>query len=127
LRELYDTKLKHEKSLIYFPITNSAFTYEDIIANPDIPWEYEHFGENASLTFDFILENPTICDGVEYLGNVSVNKFDAEKAAYLERRRREYMAAYQIQQWWLRTTSDPRNVVCIRRLERDFAKFFPEQ
>ncbi len=126
LRELYDIELNCERSLVYYPITNSVFTYEDIMENPDIPWEYENFGENASLTFDFMLENPTICDGVEYLGNVSVNKFTAEKAAFLERRRREYMAAYKIQQWWLRTTSDPGNVVCQRRLERDFAKFFPD-
>jgi hypothetical protein len=125
LRELYIT-IGKRRSLIYSPITNSAFTYDDIVENPDIQWNYKDFGENGSLTFDFILENPTIFDGIDYLNNVSVNEFVAEKATFLERRRREYMAAYQIQQWWMRETSDPRNVVCQRRLEREFDEMFQD-
>jgi hypothetical protein len=126
LRELYDTnKLSRKRrSILFSPITNSVFTYDDIIENSDIPWNYKDFGENGTLTFDFILENPTICAGVDYLENVCVNDFRVEKEAFLERRRREYMAAYQIQQWWLRVTSDPRNVVCRRRLEREFDEMF---
>ena len=122
LRELYDTnKLsKYRPSLIYSPITNSVFTYDDIMDNPDIPWNYKDFGENGTLTFDFILNNPTICDGVDYLENVSSNEFHVEKAAFLEERRREYLAAYKIQQWWLKETSRPENAVCQRRLERDY-------
>lgn len=122
LRELYDiNKLnKYRPSVIFSPITNSVFTYDDIMENWDIPWDYKDFGENGTLTFDFIQENPTICDGVEYLENVCVNEFHVEKAAFLEGRRREYMAAYQIQQWWLKETSNPKNVVCMRRLDRDY-------
>ena len=88
--------------------------------NPEIPWNYKDFGENGSLTFDFIKNNRTICNGIDYLENVSVNNFDVEKAMFLERRRRQYMASYQIQQWWLKETSNPKNVVCLRRLERDY-------
>ena len=122
LRELYDiNKLnKYRPSVIFSPITNSIFTYDDIMENSDIPWDYKDFGENGTLTFDFIQENPTICDGVEYLENVCVNEFHVEKEAFLEGRRREYMAAYQIQQWWLKETSNPKNSVCLRRLERDY-------
>lgn len=126
LRELYDTnKLSRKRrSIVYSPITNSVFTYDDIMENSDIPWNYEDFGENGSLSFDFIRENPTICGGIEYLNNVSVNEFKVEKEAFLEKRRREYMSAYMIQQWWHHVTSDPRNVVCRRRLERDYDEMF---
>lgn len=128
LKSFYNSgKLIKRSSLLLNPIVNGVFTFDDIDANPDIPWDYDSFGENPSLRFDFIAANRTIIDGYEYLYNIYWNAFVAEKSAYLERRRREYMAAYQIQQWWLRTTSDPRNVVCIRRLERDFAKFFPDK
>lgn len=126
LREMYDTRLLSGKfrSILYSPSTNKVFTYKDIIDNPDIPWNYKDFGENGSLTFDFIKKNITICNGIDYLENVSINNFDVEKATFLERRRRQYMASYQIQQWWFKVTSHPENVVCRRRLERVFHEFF---
>jgi hypothetical protein len=126
LRELYDTnKLSRKRrSILFSPITNSVFTYDDIMENSDIPWNYKDFGENGTLKFDFILENHTICNGVDYLENVCVNDFRVEKEAFLERRRREYLAAYKIQQWWWCVTSHPANVVCRRRLERDYAEMF---
>jgi hypothetical protein len=126
LRELYDTnKLSRKRrSILFSPITNSVFTYDDIMENSDIPWNYKDFGENGTLKFDFILDNHTICDGVDYLENVCVNDFRVEKEAFLERRRREYLTAYKIQQWWWCVTSHPANVVCRRRLERDYAEMF---
>lgn len=47
-----------------------------------------------------------------------------EKQMFEERRKREHLAAYRIQQWWLQVTSDPSNPVCKRRLEREYAEMF---
>ena len=111
-------------STLYNAAQNAVFTYTDIKNNPQLPWKYQDFGMNGSLRFDFIINNPTIFDGCQYLNDICLNVFSVEKAAFLERRRREYMAAYRIQQWWLRVTSHPANVVCQRRLERDYAEMF---
>ena len=103
---------------------NSAFNFEDIIKTPELGWDYHDVGINNTLRFQFILDNRTI-NGKEYLDYVDDNEFVVEKAAFLERRRREYLAAYRIQQWWMRVTSDPRNPVCQRRLEREYDEMFP--
>jgi hypothetical protein len=47
-----------------------------------------------------------------------------EKEKFEERRKREHLAAYRIQQWWLRVTSHPDNPVCKRRLEQDYEEMF---
>jgi hypothetical protein len=121
LKELVDGGFKFN-SIIYNPAQNGAFTYTDIVNNPQIPWRYEDFGINSSLRFNFIENNETIADGRDYLNLVSYNKFTVEKEAFLYRRRREYLAAYRIQQWWWRVTSHPANPVCRRRLERHYAE-----
>lgn len=102
---------------------NSAFSFEDIINTPELGWDYNDVGINKTLRFQFILDNPTI-NGKEYLDYVDDNEFVVEKAAFLERRRRDYLAAYKIQQWWWRVTSNPANPVCRRRLEREYAEMF---
>jgi hypothetical protein len=123
LNELVDNGVKFN-SIIYNPAQNGVFTYADILDNPQIPWRYEDFGLNSSLRFNFIEKNETIACGREYLDLVSYNKFTAEKEAFLERRRRDYLAAYRIQQWWWRVTSHPANPVCRRRLAREYAEMF---
>jgi len=118
-----DNKFNYN-SIIYNPAQNGVFTYTDILNNPQIPWRYEDFGINSSLRFNFIENNETIASGHAYLDLVSYNKFTVEKTAFLERRRCDYLAAYRIQQWWWRVTSNPANPVCRRRLEHDYAEMF---
>lgn len=108
------------KSLASF---NSAFDFKDIVDTPELDWDYAGVSTNNKLRFQFMLDNPTI-NGNEYLDYyVDENEFVAEKAAFLERRRRDYLAAYRIQQWWWRVTSHPANPVCRRRLEREYAEY----
>jgi hypothetical protein len=47
-----------------------------------------------------------------------------EKMLFEERKKREHVAAYTIQQWWLQVTSHPDNPVCKRRLEREYEEMF---
>lgn len=101
---------------------NPAFVFEDIVNTPEINWDYSALGSNSTLRFQFILDNPTI-NGESYLDCVDYNDFRCEKQAFLERRRREYMSAYKIQQWWWCVTSNPVNVVCQRRLESDYERY----
>jgi hypothetical protein len=72
------------------------------------------------MTFDMFLNeekfNLLDCE------NVCANKFDLERKNFLVRKCREYMAAYQIQQWWYHITMSPhyrigRKMIEKRRLE----------
>lgn len=102
---------------------NSAFNFEDIIKTPELGWDFNEVGINNTLRFQFILDNRKI-NGKEYLDYVDENEFVVEKAAFLERKQREYLAAYRVQQWWWRVTSNPANLVCQHRLEREYADMF---
>ncbi len=122
---------------------------------PEIPWNMYNLANNPSntveiykkyaeyvkpvhimriagnLTFDYLIENK---EGMNTLrehhyftpGKLLCEEYTHEEKSFKERKCREHMAAYRIQQWWLRVTSDPRNPVCIRRLERDFVREFPD-
>jgi hypothetical protein len=51
-------------------------------------------------------------------------EYSYEKKCFEERKHREHMAAYRIQQWWIKVTGHPQNPVCIRRLEREYDEMF---
>ena len=73
-----------------------------------------------NLTFDYLIEHKDdIKDAANRL-TLFQNEYPHEKKCFKERKRREHMAAYRIQQWWLKVTSNPANAVCQRRLEREY-------
>ena len=49
-----------------------------------------------------------------------------EKREFEEKKRREHLTAYKIQQWWLFITSSPEYAVGRRRIEKEFVEMFPE-
>jgi hypothetical protein len=83
----------------------------------------------GNLTFDYLIENK---EGIKMLqdhdvlkpGKLLCEEYTHEEKSFKERKYREHMAAYCIQQWWLRVTSNPRNPVCIRRLEREYDEMY---
>jgi hypothetical protein len=76
-----------------------------------------------NMTFDYLISNKNLFKNITHSLLLDV-EYIVEKQLFEERKRREYMAAYRIQQWWLRVTSDPRNPVCQRRLEREYDEMF---
>jgi hypothetical protein len=101
---------------------NIAYDIEDMVNTPELEWDYDGLSINPKLRFQFILDNPTI-HGKEYLVHVDENDFIVEKAAFIDRRIREYLVVYKIKQWWLFVTNHPENIVCKRRLNSQFDQF----
>ena len=54
------------------------------------------------------------------------NTFRVEKEVFFAERRREYMSAYQIQQFWNKAITNPYCQVGINQVSRDYDKFFTE-
>ena len=81
-----------------------------------------------NLTFDYLIEHKDAfiefieqdTDNIIMVAQLFQKEYPYEKKCFTERKQREYMAAYRIQQWWLKVTSHPDNVVCQRRLEREY-------
>jgi hypothetical protein len=83
----------------------------------------------GNLTFDYLIEHKDDIKTLRVHPYTTPNKllceeYTYEEKSFKERKYREHMAAYCIQQWWLRVTSDPSNPVCRRRLEREYAEMF---
>jgi hypothetical protein len=81
-----------------------------------------------NLTFDYLIKHKhkimvlqTEWSHPKFLFKM---EYSYEKKCFEERKHREHMAAYRIQQWWIKVTGHPQNPVCIRRLERDFEAEF---
>jgi len=55
------------------------------------------------------------------------NNFAHEKRLFVERKAREHLAAYKIQQWWVFMTSSPEYDVGRRRIEAGYDAEFGEK
>lgn len=52
------------------------------------------------------------------------NNWQHEKKEFVERKTREHMAAYKIQQWWLFVTTSPEYAVGRRRIDAGYDEEF---
>ena len=82
-----------------------------------------------NMTFEYLISKKEVIKN--FRGDFSCLKkyllnqeYVYEKKMFEERKKREHMASYKIQQWWLQVTSHPNNPVCKRRLERDYEEMF---
>jgi hypothetical protein len=81
-----------------------------------------------NMTFDYLVKHKDKFMGFQHIFTypkfLLEKEYPYEKKCFEERKYRQHMAAYRIQQWWLRITGDPKNPVCIRRLEREYEASF---
>ncbi len=55
---------------------------------------------------------------------LSYNTFSKEKQQFIDRKYKEHLSAYRIQQCWNRAISVPTNPICQRKQIRDYEKCF---
>lgn len=55
-----------------------------------------------------------------------MNSFEKEKELFINRKKREYIAAYKIQQWWYKVTMSPEYVIGRKFIEKRRAELFEE-
>jgi hypothetical protein len=101
--------------------SNVAISLSDIESNPDKPWNWTGVSHNPNLTMDFIESH--LNESWDWK-SISQHRFMHDRLKFTEKEYRRYLAAYRIQQWWLRLRLDPRHPVCKKRLEREYAELF---
>ena len=74
---------------------NPNITFDNVLAHPDKPWSWKHF---------------------------SANTFSKAKQRFINKKYKEYLSAYRIQQCWNRAISIPTNPICKRKQIRDYEK-----
>ena len=55
---------------------------------------------------------------------ISYNLFTKEKELFIERKYKEYLSAYRIQQWFYMVTTIPKYNACKRKLERQCEELY---
>jgi hypothetical protein len=94
----------------------------DIIRdNPDKPWDWEWISANSNITMDIIRDNP---DKPWDWRAISNNPFTKEKELFLNRKYREYMAAYKIQQWCLSIIISPHYKIGRTLINKKYKELF---
>tara|TARA_B100001123_G_C15258013_1_gene1005456 strand:+ start:190 stop:1371 length:1182 start_codon:yes stop_codon:yes gene_type:complete len=76
---------------------NSRITMNDINTNIHLPWNWH---------------------------GVSLNKFKYDKEQFILDKYRKYIAVYQIQQRWNECISNPEYIICKKKIQRDYNKYF---
>ena len=98
---------------------NPNITFDIILAHSELPWNWCCLSRNRNITFDNVLAHPELPWSWKYL---SFNKFSKAKHKFVERRYKEYLFAYRIQQCWNKAISIPTNPICQRQQIREYEK-----
>jgi hypothetical protein len=107
-----------------------SFTYEhfeqylsemadDVQQWHDVMWrQFAEFSPNC--TVKILDEHCPKKNAIMYYKNLT-----HEKREFEVKKKREHLAAYKIQQWWLFITSSPEYAIGRRRIEKTFVEMFP--
>ena len=98
---------------------NPNITYDIVLAHPDKSWNWSGLSQNPNITFDNVLAYP---DKPWSFVNLSYNTFSKAKKNFVDKRYKEYLSVYRIQQCWNNAISIPTNPMCKRKQIRDYEK-----
>lgn len=97
---------------------NEHITMSMIRKTPELHWSY-----------DFVHANPN-CDlamfekkGEIYINQIAGKSLGPDREAFIERRFREHLSAYRIQQRWVLARTDPNYELCRKKLEADWEAY----
>jgi len=101
--------------------SNTNITWEIIQDNPDKHWSWRNISRNPNITMDIIRDNPDKPWNWDY---ISENLFTTEKETFINRKYREYMAAYKIKQWCLSIIISPHYKIGRTMIDRKYKELF---
>ena len=129
---------------------NENITMDFVERHPDLPWNWYGISQNHNLTMDFVERHPEhlwdwfeisqshnlTMDYVErhpelpwnWTG-MSWNCFDKEKIVFVEKKYREHLSAFKIQQWYRKIAENPhhKSGICKRRVNAAYDKYYLTQ
>jgi hypothetical protein len=95
---------------------NPKVTMEIIENHPDKPWVWSYISENPNLTMEMIEKHP---EKPWDWQNISLNSFKKDKEKFIEKKLKEHLSAYRIQQHWFKAKMDPSYALC-KKMVNDF-------
>ena len=102
----------------------SEYFWEFVLKYTDkLDWDY--ISRNPNISMDIIEKYPDK-PWVWNWSYISCNTFNYEKKIFIEKRMKEYLAAYRIQQYYLTALCDPYCRIGIRKIRRNYEQCFNE-
>ena len=102
---------------------NPNISMEIIEKYPDKSWNWYVISENPNITMEFIEKN---LNKRWNWNGISRNPFSYEKELFIEKRIKEYVAAYRIQQYYWKSICNPYCQIGLNKVNRDYDKLFTE-
>lgn len=96
---------------------NRNITLQDIFNNPDKPWNWNYISQNLPVTLQDVFNHPD----KPWDLSCFVDKIDKK---FMEYNYRKHLAAYKIQLRWFHVRTNPTYLLCRKKLERDYNKYF---
>ena len=112
-------RIKHIRNTINKEWSNHYFKF--ILDNPDKDWNWGYISYNPNITMDIIREHPDKSWDWDW---ISMNKFTKEKEQFVNRKYREYMASYKIQQWCLSILMSPHYKIGRTLIDKKYKELF---
>ena len=102
---------------------NPNITMDIIEKYPNKEWDWISISFNPNITIEFIEKN---LDKPWNWSYISRNPFNYEKELFIEKRMKEYLAAYKIQQYYWKGICNPHCQIGYNKVNRDHDKLFTE-
>ena len=99
----------------------SSHYFKFISDNPDKPWNWYRLSSNPNITMEIIRDNPV---NPWNWNIISSNPFTKEKEQFINRKYREYMASYKIQQWCLSIILSPHYKIGRTMIDKKYKELF---
>ena len=89
----------------------------------DKPWNWSYISWNPNIAMEFIEKHPN--KPWDWYG-ISRDTFNYEKELFIEKRMKEYLASYRIQQYYWKGICNPHCQIGYNKVNRDYDKLFTE-
>ena len=100
---------------------NPNITMQNIRDNPKKPWKWNWVSFNPNININIIKNNPE--KPWDWHG-ISQNPFTKEKEEFINRKYREHMASYKIQQWCLSIIVSPHYKIGRKMIDKKYNELF---
>lgn len=114
---------KYKKYINWRKLSANVFiTMNFVNEHPDYPWNSEGLLMNPNCSLE---KYETLKQQVPNYIQIKIfeKSLKTDKEAFIERKYRKYLAAYRIQQYWIRVNTDPNYALCRKKLEADWAAY----
>jgi len=123
---------------------NSSLTMKYVEQHPEHPWHWNGISWNSTLTMEFVeqhLEHPWNWSGIscnstltmEYVeqhpehpwnwNGISCNDFKKAKKTFLEKKYKEHLSAFKIQQWFHHIKLNPNYNYCRKQVNMFYDRY----